>query len=61
MHPSSQIEDTVINTESQEAVRSWCARFNCTEDMLHDALLEKGKSLHSVERHLRGRCHEEPY
>ena len=61
MSLNTQHEEGLINARDAESLRFWREHFNCTEEMLLDALQRTDASADSVARHLNPRVHEEPY
>jgi hypothetical protein len=54
-------EDPVIDVDNQAAIRFWRTQFNCTENLLRNAVERAGRSAYSVEKYLQSHCHEEAY
>ena len=47
-----QDENGLINVNDDIDRRFWCREFNCTEDLLRDAIQRVGATVQSVKRHL---------
>ncbi len=45
-------EEKVIHVNDSEELHYWRKRFNCTEQMLRDAVHRVGASVHDVKRYL---------
>ena len=45
-------DDGLINVNDDIERHFWCREFNCTEDLLRDAVQRVGATVHSVKRHL---------
>lgn len=45
-------EETVIHVNDGDELHYWRKQFNCTEQMLRDAVQRVGASVHAVKRYL---------
>ncbi|HWY10430.1 MAG TPA: DUF3606 domain-containing protein [Bacteroidia bacterium] len=50
-----KIVEPVINIFDKSEIEKWCSEFNCTREVLIDAILTAGKSVKEVKAFLKAR------
>ena len=50
--PDPDDDEVLIHVNDSQELRYWCRHFNCTEQLLRDAVQRVGATVHDVKRHL---------